>query len=1547
MSSLGLDNTGYNKFETDIEPSQPNIYNCATSKMWVKLNNWWQDELFNTFKRIREGKYTYENIIHYLVETQIDIIPQIAYNKDMYAKYISQGRQYLHMLHGNNKDHLLRWLYNRFQYVDSLFLQQNSPYTKESITIRSNKPLWVPDDERYTARFEIETYCPQYVTICWRKNTYETKRIGFNETVVFENEMVNDTDNEIIVYCAGNLKRIGDCTNLRPTSIDIGFATRLVEFKCEDSDVLLKADLSKNSYLKEVSFKGCSEMGNTTGGANVLDVSQCTNLRKIDVRGTQITAIQSNTDGGNLEEILYSDMTQSIVLSKQTNLRLIGIPYGYENIWAGLDDVHIDSGYSAIYDPDTGSFTKSSDMAFYTILKRKTDTVNEITTDNLWEVNEKHTFDVILPVNGTTLYMYFFDSNKNYVGTKDVVDSTTHTEQTIVNIVPPTGSCYCLITVKFEKDMKKNLEGFGVVKEGNTDFKTLESLTNVQINNCENVEALDIYSGIVPNDNLFKSMKYTQNLTLDNSLGISSLNFEGFNKLRNLTIRNMFDMTSVGFDDMINNVDTATLYNVTLINCPLIKDLTMNVSSDEYSIRFADNATLDISGLTSVETIESNYFVKGLNKIILPLQVKNIIFSGEYGDGTSDIMNIWSTDAIGDHLNDDYNGIDFKNIELDEINLLGITGISNGLNLNVSPTNVIPHFNTGRTGSVTKPWFRPEGSIDITNYGRDMIGLFKGIDTTKFNISLSNPVMVQKDLSELFSNAIVNDITVVNKILSNCPNVDNLDMVLMNATPIDSIQDIYLPSNDFSLNRGFMGCTGLLADIELPSNVIDVTEAFRDCTSIKDIHDNWNNDYNNEIEYENCYMNCSAIEKIAEEEGTLNEVPRSWGGYGFDSEVTMVAEISTYAAGTKTIRICDTESDTVHTYTDWGDGTIDDKFYHTYTREGIYNIKTQRLSTEGYAFATSFKNSLISISQMPTQLTEYVDLFKNCVNLVSADFTINDNTSSISGLFNGCKLLESVNINLPKSCNNLSYLFKNCNVLESVEFMTDWDMSQIINMREIFNGCYKLVSIDVSNWDVSNVTTLYSAFQYCYEITELDVSNWDVSKVTTLYRVFYNCNVLENIDVSKWNTSNVENFNGVFQYCYKLTSIDVSNWDVSKATTFQFMFQTTLIDSLDLSNWKPTKVTSLMSMFQNCSKLTNVIFGNWDLPSCTNLSYMFNGCSSLISADLSGLVFAKINNMDSMFSSCSKITSIILPDLSSGTLTRMTGVFQGCTQLTSITNLEKINTAKVTTFDCLFQSCSSITQLNVSDWNTELVTNLNSTFDDCESLTELDLSNWDVSRVTIMTSVFKNCFNLVTLNISGWSTDNLQSMSGAFAECYALKVIDVENWNISKVASLEEVFSRCESIETLDLSKWDVSKVTIIKNLFNKCLSLKSLNVSTWNTTAMNDLQYAFNGCSSLETLDLSSWDLTKANLSNSLYFIFKATDKLTEIISPKNINSALEISTKQASREILVVIINNLMDRTSYSSLNLSLSQSNIDLLTSDDILIATNKNWSVVVAK
>ena len=75
--------------------------------------------------------------------------------------------------------------------------------------------------------------------------------------------------------------------------------------------------------------------------------------------------------------------------------------------------------------------------------------------------------------------------------------------------------------------------------------------------------------------------------------------------------------------------------------------------------------------------------------------------------------------------------------------------------------------------------------------------------------------------------------------------------------------------------------------------------------------------------------------------------------------------------------------------------------------------------------------------------------------------------------------------------------------------VSNWDVSNVTNMKSMFSGCIKF-NCDLSNWNVSNVEDMSNMFYYC-ENFDCDLSNWDVSKVKDMAVMFYNCNNLKNI----------------------------------------------------------------------------------------------------------------------------------------------------------------------------------------------------------------------------------------------------------------------------------------------------------------------------------------------------------------------------------------------------------------------------------------------------
>ena len=78
-------------------------------------------------------------------------------------------------------------------------------------------------------------------------------------------------------------------------------------------------------------------------------------------------------------------------------------------------------------------------------------------------------------------------------------------------------------------------------------------------------------------------------------------------------------------------------------------------------------------------------------------------------------------------------------------------------------------------------------------------------------------------------------------------------------------------------------------------------------------------------------------------------------------------------------------------------------------------------------------------------------------------------------------------------------------------------------------------------------------------------------------------------------------------------------------------------------------------------------------------------------------------------------------------------------------NLKRKNKLSKTCF--MFWRCSSLTNINLSNFNTQNVTNMGSMFDGCSSLTNINLSNFNTQNVTDMSCMFSCCSSLTNINL--------------------------------------------------------------------------------------------------------------------------------------------------------------------------------------------------------
>ena len=128
----------------------------------------------------------------------------------------------------------------------------------------------------------------------------------------------------------------------------------------------------------------------------------------------------------------------------------------------------------------------------------------------------------------------------------------------------------------------------------------------------------------------------------------------------------------------------------------------------------------------------------------------------------------------------------------------------------------------------------------------------------------------------------------------------------------------------------------------------------------------------------------------------------------------------------------------------------------------------------------------------------------------------------------------------------------------------------------------------------------------------------------------------------------------------------------------------------------------------------------------------------------------------SLFMNLTNATSIDLTYLDTTEVTKIYSMFFGCSKLQTITFGEKFRTSNVTDMEEMFASCSSITQLDLSNFDTSNVTSMWGMFMNCSSLTDLDLNHFIIKDTTDLECMVENT-NISDLNSILPNYNNLKS----------------------------------------------------------------------------------------------------------------------------------------------------------------------------------------------
>ena len=329
----------------------------------------------------------------------------------------------------------------------------------------------------------------------------------------------------------------------------------------------------------------------------------------------------------------------------------------------------------------------------------------------------------------------------------------------------------------------------------------------------------------------------------------------------------------------------------------------------------------------------------------------------------------------------------------------------------------------------------------------------------------------------------------------------------------------------------------------------------------------------------------------------------------------------------------------------------------------------------------------------------------------------------------------------------------------------------------------------------------------------------------------------------------------------------------SDATSTTLTFKYFTSDNLGSLNFKHIAIVNNertvqdVCTYYDCIK--NIVFDeSFKKYAPTSLRNFFKNCKALETiSNLENLNTTKVTDMSYMFNGCNNLSSLDLSYFNTTNVTDMKHMFEGCKALTSL-DLTNFNTEKVTDMACMFFNCQNLSSLDLSYYfNTTNVTNMISMFYYCQNLSSLDLSYFNTTNVTDMYSMFKGCSALTSLDLTKFNTAKVTDMSGMFYDCKKLSLLDLTNFNTAKVTNMSYMFNGCSALTSLDLTKFNTANVTNMSGMFYNCQDLSSLNLSKFNTENVTNMYSMFNGCPVLTSLDLTNFNTANVeDMSNMFY---------------------------------------------------------------------------------
>jgi hypothetical protein len=461
-----------------------------------------------------------------------------------------------------------------------------------------------------------------------------------------------------------------------------------------------------------------------------------------------------------------------------------------------------------------------------------------------------------------------------------------------------------------------------------------------------------------------------------------------------------------------------------------------------------------------------------------------------------------------------------------------------------------------------------------------------------------------------------------------------------------------------------------------------------------------------------------------------------------------------------------------------------------------FDTEIENIPTSG-GDPTDYFNGDFKDSTKAGQIWFSSEYIKSTAQLVPIDCT---GKVDLHQMFDNCgwsKIPKLINMN---AATNLSGMYQNCANVTTID-TSAWNTTRVTKFANLFYGCTKLTTVDLSNITTGALSgassdSFYQLFTNCSSLTSIDMhhmvlpSTGNLNRIPSMSSMFTNCKALTSLTPPTTAFKTNGNWSGLFNNCQVLPSADIIAF-INKINN-------------------PEDCSSLRGTFSNCKLLENI---SLDIHNANSLNtyqecyQAFSNCSNLKSVNL-------ILNGSSQFQECfqyaaawgSRRGESLTPEIvnisikamnNNNTLTgTMSKMYYACCayagaagsgNATDMTlNIDYNNaTWNQTYFEPMFQYCAA----KVVNFKNLKITNTSTSsfmlFSGVGEIEELHIINCDFSGCKNYNSFLTQSMGtLKILDLSGLtSATDVTNVSNFCSSCSALELIDVRNFTFSNATS--------------------------------------------------------------------------------------------------------------------------------------------------------------------